>query len=106
MVALLIALASERTLAIDAKALAIPAAADAGGARVAINLIVSAEEKALLATIVRHSWTPDDPAPRAAARASAGAAAGQRGGDLASARRSSAGGAHLRRVFDARPQLL
>ena len=61
--ALLLALASaERVVIIDGRSLSVPAAAEAGALKLPLNLIVSADERALLATLVHRAWTPDDPA--------------------------------------------
>ncbi len=62
MIAVILALAAERVVTVDAKPFSIPAAAEAGGTRLALNLIVSADDKALLATLLRRSWTPERPA--------------------------------------------
>jgi peptidoglycan/xylan/chitin deacetylase (PgdA/CDA1 family) len=61
--AFLVALAvPERTVAVDGKPVAVPVAAEAAGAKLPVTLLVSAEERALLATLVHRAWTPDDPA--------------------------------------------
>jgi peptidoglycan/xylan/chitin deacetylase (PgdA/CDA1 family) len=49
-----------RSLAIDGKPLSFPARADAAGAPVAIDLVVSAEERPLLGTLLHRGWTPRD----------------------------------------------
>jgi peptidoglycan/xylan/chitin deacetylase (PgdA/CDA1 family) len=62
--ALLIAAAAspQRTVVIDGKPLTVAAAAEAGTAKLAVNLIVSAEERTLVATLLHGGWTPDDAA--------------------------------------------
>src|SRR5579859_6877893 len=62
--ALLISLAAapERTLIVEGKPLSIAAAAQAGDAKLAINLLLSADERTLLATLLHRGWTPLDPA--------------------------------------------
>ncbi|MGZ6126257.1 MAG: polysaccharide deacetylase family protein [Myxococcales bacterium] len=55
-------LAAERTLVVDGKAIAIPAAAQGSGATLRIDLLVSSEERTLLATLLHRGWTPRDPA--------------------------------------------
>ncbi len=59
--ALLFALA-ERTLLVDGKPLAIAADAGSPGASLRVSLLISAEERALLATLLQRGWTPDNPA--------------------------------------------
>src|SRR5438270_12473871 len=61
-VALLLAASAGRVVTIDGHALTLPAAADSARTSFAINVIVSAEERTLLATLLYRSWTPDDPA--------------------------------------------
>jgi peptidoglycan/xylan/chitin deacetylase (PgdA/CDA1 family) len=48
----------ERTLVVDGKPLAVPEAAEASGARLPVDLLVSAEERTILATLVHRAWTP------------------------------------------------
>src|SRR6266404_9079024 len=63
MLLLLFALAAaDRTIEIDGKLLTIPVRADADGAHLPVNLLVSTEERTLLATLIDRGWTPDDPA--------------------------------------------
>ncbi len=57
-----LALAPERTLVIDGKPLSIAAPTDAAGMKLPVNLVVSAEERTLLATLVHRAWTPNDSA--------------------------------------------
>ena len=61
-VALLLAVAADRVVTVDGQALTLPAAADSARTAFAIDLIVSAEERTLLATLLHRSWTPDNPA--------------------------------------------
>ena len=57
-----LAAAPERTVILEGKPLSIPAAAQAGDARLSVNLLLSADERTLLATLVHRGWTPGDPA--------------------------------------------
>ena len=59
---LIAAAGAERSLVIDGEPLKIVAYADSAGASLAINLLVSSEERPLLATLLHRGWTPDDPA--------------------------------------------
>src|SRR5712671_2121350 len=52
----------ERTVLVDGKPLAVPVAAEAGGAALAVGLLVSSEERTLVATLVHRAWTPRDAA--------------------------------------------
>ena len=54
--------ANERTLMLDGKALALPAIAEMGGVGLPVNLLVSSDEGAILATLVHRAWTPRDAA--------------------------------------------
>src|SRR5438132_14027312 len=54
--------AEERTLVIDGRPLGVPRAAQIGGVALALDLLVSAEERAIVATLMHHAWTPRDPA--------------------------------------------
>jgi len=63
--ALLIAVAAGpplRTLSIDGKPINVAAVAEVGTAKLPVNLLVSAEERTLVATLLHRGWTPDDPA--------------------------------------------
>jgi peptidoglycan/xylan/chitin deacetylase (PgdA/CDA1 family) len=59
---MILALVVARTLTVGGLQLAVPEAAESGAARLAVNLLVSAEQRTLLATLVHSGWTPDDPA--------------------------------------------
>ncbi|HUJ27487.1 MAG TPA: polysaccharide deacetylase family protein [Myxococcales bacterium] len=61
--ALLLALASaaDRNIIIDGKPFSIPGAAEAGAVKLPVNVLLSADERALLATLLHRAWTPDDP---------------------------------------------
>ncbi|TMA29674.1 MAG: hypothetical protein E6J78_01265 [Deltaproteobacteria bacterium] len=59
---LIAAAGAERSLVVDGKPLKIAAHAESAGASLAINLLVSSEERALLATLLHRAWTPDNPA--------------------------------------------
>jgi len=59
---LIAAAGAERSLVIDGEPLKIVADAESAGASLAINLLVSSEERPLLATLLHRGWTPDDPA--------------------------------------------
>jgi peptidoglycan-N-acetylglucosamine deacetylase len=59
---LVAALLAERTIEIDGKPLTFAAHAEAGSARLPVNLLVSTEEPTLVATLLDRGWTPDDPA--------------------------------------------
>ena len=52
---------AERTLVIDGKPLSIGSSVEAAGTALPINLLVSAEERAVSATLLHGGWTPDDP---------------------------------------------
>ncbi len=52
----------ERTFVVDGKPLALPAAAEAAGVELRVDLLVSAEERTILATLLHRSWTPRDAA--------------------------------------------
>ena len=54
--------AEERTLVIGGRPLGVPRAAQIGGVALALDLLVSAEERAIVATLMHHAWTPRDPA--------------------------------------------
>src|SRR5438128_10493973 len=54
--------AEERTLVIDGRPLGVPRAAQIGGVALALDLLVSAEERATVATRMHQAWTPRDPA--------------------------------------------
>jgi peptidoglycan-N-acetylglucosamine deacetylase len=59
---LLLALTTpERTVVVDGKPLSIVATVEAGAVALPVNLLVSAEQRTLLATLLRRAWTPDDP---------------------------------------------
>jgi peptidoglycan/xylan/chitin deacetylase (PgdA/CDA1 family) len=60
--ALLLAFSTERTLPAGGKTFSVPAAAESGSAKLSVNLLVSAEQRTLLATLIHSGWTPDDPA--------------------------------------------
>jgi len=51
----------ERTLVIDGRPLLVPRAAQLGGVALALDLLVSAEERVIVATLMHHAWTPRDP---------------------------------------------
>ena len=59
---IVLALGPSRTLVIAGTPLSVPAAAEAGAAHLSVNLLLSADERTLLATLVHRGWTPDDPA--------------------------------------------
>ncbi len=52
----------ERTFVVDGKPLALPAAAEAAGVELRVDLLVSSEERTILATLLHRSWTPRDAA--------------------------------------------
>ena len=54
--------AAERTVVVDGKPLSVAGGAVAAGAALPINLLVSAEERTISATLLHRGWTPDDPA--------------------------------------------
>jgi peptidoglycan/xylan/chitin deacetylase (PgdA/CDA1 family) len=58
---LLALMAADRTIEIDGKLLAIPVRAEADGVHLPVNLLVSGEQRTLLATLIDRGWTPDDP---------------------------------------------
>ncbi len=63
MLLLLFALAAaDRTIEIDGKLLTIPVRAEAGAVHLPVNLLVSTEQRTLLATLIDRGWTPEDPA--------------------------------------------
>src|SRR5919108_1320089 len=51
----------ERPIVIDARTLQVPAAAEAAGTALPVNLLVSSEERAITATLLHRAWTPRDP---------------------------------------------
>jgi hypothetical protein len=51
----------ERTVVIDGKPLFIESSAAAPGTALPINLLVSADERAVSATLLHGGWTPEDP---------------------------------------------
>ncbi len=60
---LLLALgAGERTVVLDGRSVPVPASADAGRTSLRVDLLVSAEERTILATLLHRAWTPRDPA--------------------------------------------
>lgn len=59
--ALLLSLA-ERTILVDGRPLTIAAEAESPGASLRVALLISAEERTLLATLLHRAWTPDNPA--------------------------------------------
>ena len=52
----------ERALVVDGRPLVVPRTAQVGGVPLALDLLVSAEERAIVATLVHRAWTPRDPA--------------------------------------------
>jgi len=54
------AAAGQRTVVIDGKPLAIPASAHLGAVPLPVGLLVSSDERALLATLLHRAWTPHD----------------------------------------------
>jgi len=52
----------ERTLVVDGKPLALPARADAAGFGLPVDLLISSEERTILATLLHRAWTPRDTA--------------------------------------------
>jgi peptidoglycan-N-acetylglucosamine deacetylase len=58
--------ADERTLVVDGRPLSVPRAARVGGVPLALDLLVSADERAIVATLVHRGWTPRDAAADAA----------------------------------------
>jgi peptidoglycan-N-acetylglucosamine deacetylase len=64
MLLLLTALAAgpTRILVVEGRPFTVDAAAQAGTARLPVNLLVSADQRTLLATLIHRGWTPDDPA--------------------------------------------
>jgi peptidoglycan/xylan/chitin deacetylase (PgdA/CDA1 family) len=53
---------AERTVVIDGKRIVFAAAAQSGNAPLRVGLLVSSEERTLLATLIHRAWTPRDPA--------------------------------------------
>src|SRR5712664_4233614 len=53
---------SERTVVLDGKPLALPASASAAGVALPVNLLVTSEERAIVATLLHRAWTPRDAA--------------------------------------------
>jgi peptidoglycan/xylan/chitin deacetylase (PgdA/CDA1 family) len=51
---------NERTLVVDGKPLPLPAAAQAASAVLPINVLVSSDERAFMATLLHRGWTPRD----------------------------------------------
>jgi peptidoglycan/xylan/chitin deacetylase (PgdA/CDA1 family) len=64
---MMVALLLVRTLSAGGMQLVVPSAAESGEAKLSVNLLVSAEERTLMATLVHSGWTPDDPATEKAA---------------------------------------
>jgi peptidoglycan/xylan/chitin deacetylase (PgdA/CDA1 family) len=68
LVALWLALAAspparaDRTVVIDGRPLQIPASASAASAELRVDLLVSSEERTILATLLHRAWIPHDPA--------------------------------------------
>src|SRR5258708_37744505 len=60
------AVSAERTVVIDGKQIGFTAAAQSASAPLRIALLLSSEERALLATLIHRAWTPRDPAAVAA----------------------------------------
>ena len=56
------ALLGERAVTIDGKPLVLPARATAASVTLAVDLLVSAEERTILATLIHRAWTPRDAA--------------------------------------------
>ena len=52
----------ERALVVDGRPLVVPRTAQVSGVPLALDLLVSAEERAIVATLVHRAWTPRDPA--------------------------------------------
>jgi peptidoglycan/xylan/chitin deacetylase (PgdA/CDA1 family) len=63
---LLAAAPAERAVVIDGKQIVFAAAAQAGNATLRVGLLLSSEERTLLATLIHRGWTPRDPAAVAA----------------------------------------
>lgn len=53
---------AERTVVIDGRSLSLASSAHAAGHALPVNLLISAEEPTLLATLLHRSWTPEDAA--------------------------------------------
>jgi len=58
--------AAQRSVVVDGKPLTLPARADAGRVALPVSLLVSAEEQAVVATLLHRAWTPRDSAATAA----------------------------------------
>ena len=58
----LVAVSAPRTLVVDRTTLVLPASADAAGTALRVDLLVSSEERTILATLLHHGWTPHDAA--------------------------------------------
>src|SRR6267143_4866465 len=50
----------ERSLVVDGKPLALPASAEVAGSELRVDLLVSSEERTILATLLHRAWTPRD----------------------------------------------
>jgi len=80
MLLLLLALMpADRTLEVDGKLLTIPVRAEADGVHLPVNLLVSTEQRTLLATLIDRGWTPETlPVRRPIPRLRYGSPAGHR----------------------------
>jgi peptidoglycan/xylan/chitin deacetylase (PgdA/CDA1 family) len=61
-----VAPAGQRNIVIDERPLLLPAATDADAVALPLDLLVSSEERTMLATLVHRAWTPRDPKATAA----------------------------------------
>lgn len=59
---LLAAVPAEKTVVIDGKQISFAAAAQSGPAQLRVGLLLSTEERTLLATLIHRAWTPRDAA--------------------------------------------
>src|SRR2546425_7369966 len=52
----------ERALVVDGRPLVVPRTGQGSGVALAVDLLVPGEERAIVATLMHHAWTPRDPA--------------------------------------------
>jgi hypothetical protein len=50
----------ERAIVIDERQLLLPASAVAAGVELRVDLLISADERTILATLLHRAWTPHD----------------------------------------------
>jgi peptidoglycan/xylan/chitin deacetylase (PgdA/CDA1 family) len=62
LLSLALAAGPTRALVVDGRPFTVEAVAQAGAARLPVNLLVSADQRTLVATLIHRGWTPDDPA--------------------------------------------